>query len=151
MLMGKYKVLTGEFADLMLGYYGATIGEKDPEVLKLAEATAKKPAITCRPADLLKPGMGKPERDGQGAGGQQWSGRRCVDLRHVPPGCAQVFQDRAARAAKTWAKIPRLPKRPSRRLRRLRRPVKSRRSTAEVNYVITLNGREHRVSVAPEK
>jgi methylmalonyl-CoA carboxyltransferase 5S subunit len=54
-LMGKYKVLTGEFADLMLGYYGSTIGEKNPEVLKMAEAHAKKPAITCRPADLLKP------------------------------------------------------------------------------------------------
>ena len=25
-LMGKYKVMTGEFADLMLGYYGETIG-----------------------------------------------------------------------------------------------------------------------------
>src|SRR3954469_8036785 len=54
-IMGDYKVLTGEFADLMLGYYGSTLGEKDPEVLKMAEAHAKKPAITCRPADLLKP------------------------------------------------------------------------------------------------
>ena len=27
-LMGKYKVMTGEFADLMLGYYGSTIGER---------------------------------------------------------------------------------------------------------------------------
>ncbi len=25
-LMGRYKVLTGEFADLMLGYYGTRIG-----------------------------------------------------------------------------------------------------------------------------
>jgi len=48
-LMGKYKVLTGEFADLMLGYYGSTIGAKDPEVLKKAEAHAKKPAITVVP------------------------------------------------------------------------------------------------------
>ena len=53
--MGKYKVLTGEFADLMLGYYGSTIGEKSPEVLKMAEAHAKKQPITCRPADLLTP------------------------------------------------------------------------------------------------
>ena len=28
-LMGHYKVLTGEFADLMLGYYGSTLGEKE--------------------------------------------------------------------------------------------------------------------------
>jgi methylmalonyl-CoA carboxyltransferase 5S subunit len=54
-LMGKYKVLTGEFADLMLGYYGSTLGPKQPEVLKRAEEHAKKPPITCRPADLLKP------------------------------------------------------------------------------------------------
>jgi methylmalonyl-CoA carboxyltransferase 5S subunit len=54
-LMGRYKVLTGEFADLMLGYYGATLGERNPEVVAAAEKHAKKPPITGRPADLLKP------------------------------------------------------------------------------------------------
>jgi methylmalonyl-CoA carboxyltransferase 5S subunit len=54
-LMGRYKALTGEFADLMLGYYGETIGPRDPEVLKAAEAHAGKGPITGRPADLLKP------------------------------------------------------------------------------------------------
>src|ERR1019366_6386438 len=54
-LMGKYKVMTSEFTDLMLGYYGSTIGEKDPEVLAMALEHAKKPVITGRPADLLKP------------------------------------------------------------------------------------------------
>ncbi len=54
-LMGKYKVLTGEFADLMLGYYGSTLGEKNPEVLKRAEEHAKKAAHHLPPADLLKP------------------------------------------------------------------------------------------------
>ncbi len=54
-MMGKYKVLTGEFADLMLGYYGATIGERNPEVIALANKHAKKDPIRCRPADLLKP------------------------------------------------------------------------------------------------
>ena len=54
-LMGRYKVLTGEFADLMLGYYGETIGPRDPEVIALAAAHAKKQTITGRPADLLKP------------------------------------------------------------------------------------------------
>ena len=41
-LMGQYKVLTGEFADLMLGYYGETIGPKDPEVLEKARCTRRK-------------------------------------------------------------------------------------------------------------
>jgi methylmalonyl-CoA carboxyltransferase 5S subunit len=54
-LMGRYKVLTGEFADLMLGYYGATLGPRDPEVLEAARKHAKKELITGRPADLLKP------------------------------------------------------------------------------------------------
>jgi methylmalonyl-CoA carboxyltransferase 5S subunit len=54
-MMGRYKAMTGEFADLMLGYYGATLGARDPEVVALAQAQARKPAITERPADLLKP------------------------------------------------------------------------------------------------
>jgi methylmalonyl-CoA carboxyltransferase 5S subunit len=54
-LMGRYKALTGEFADLMLGYYGATLGQRAPEVLEAAARHARKEAITCRPADLLKP------------------------------------------------------------------------------------------------
>ena len=48
-------MLTGEFADLMLGYYGETIGERDPEVIAIAQAQAKKEPITVRPADLLPP------------------------------------------------------------------------------------------------
>jgi methylmalonyl-CoA carboxyltransferase 5S subunit len=54
-LMGPYKVLTGEFADLMLGYYGATLGRRNPEVVAAAAKHAKKEAISGRPADLLKP------------------------------------------------------------------------------------------------
>lgn len=54
-MMGRYKVLTGEFADLMLGYYGATIGRRDQHVIELAAKQSKKNVIDSRPADLLKP------------------------------------------------------------------------------------------------
>jgi methylmalonyl-CoA carboxyltransferase 5S subunit len=54
-MMGRYKVMTGEFADLMLGYYGDAIAPRDPDVVARAQAHAKKPPITCRPADLLRP------------------------------------------------------------------------------------------------
>lgn len=54
-LMGRYKVMTGEFADLMLGYYGATIGMKDPKVIEKAVQQGGKHPITQRPADLLRP------------------------------------------------------------------------------------------------
>jgi methylmalonyl-CoA carboxyltransferase 5S subunit len=53
-LMGRYKVLTGEFADLMLGYYGATLGPREPSVVELAIKQSKKEPITGRPADKLK-------------------------------------------------------------------------------------------------
>ena len=54
-MMGRYKVLTGEFADLMLGYYGATLGTRDAAVVELAQKQAKKSPINIRPADTLKP------------------------------------------------------------------------------------------------
>jgi methylmalonyl-CoA carboxyltransferase 5S subunit len=54
-LMGRYKALTGEFADLMLGYYGETAGKRNPELIEKARAQTGKEPITCRPADLLKP------------------------------------------------------------------------------------------------
>ena len=54
-LQGRYKVLTSEFADLMLGYYGTALGEKNAEVVTMASARANKPPISCRPADLLEP------------------------------------------------------------------------------------------------
>jgi len=54
-LLGRYKVLSGEFADLMLGYYGETIGPRDPALVEQASIQAKKQPIDTRPADLLKP------------------------------------------------------------------------------------------------
>ena len=54
-LMGRYKMMTGEFADLMLGYYGASPAPRSEEVIKLAQEWSKKEPITERPADLLAP------------------------------------------------------------------------------------------------
>jgi methylmalonyl-CoA carboxyltransferase 5S subunit len=54
-MMGRYKVMTGEFADLMLGYYGETIGPRDTAVVNAAAKQTGKSPIFGRPADLLKP------------------------------------------------------------------------------------------------
>jgi methylmalonyl-CoA carboxyltransferase 5S subunit len=54
-LLGRYKVLSAEFADLMLGYYGETIGPRDAALVEQATIQAKKQPIKIRPADLLKP------------------------------------------------------------------------------------------------
>jgi methylmalonyl-CoA carboxyltransferase 5S subunit len=54
-MMGRYQVLTGEFADLMLGYYGETAGRRNRQLIEQASKHAKKNLIDSRPADLLKP------------------------------------------------------------------------------------------------
>ena len=47
-LMGRYKVLTGEFADLMLGYYGEyASGRANPDSRRSCRQHAKKPVITA--------------------------------------------------------------------------------------------------------
>jgi len=142
-LMGKYKVLTGEFADLMVGYYGSTIGPKDPAVLKQAEAHAKKPAITERPADLLKPeweSLSKAAGELPGSNGSDEDVLTYAMFPQVAPkffvsrkdGRKNVGKESAAAETKTPAAV-------------------GHTLSAKVNYVITLNGKEHKVSVAPEK
>ncbi|HEY1254124.1 MAG TPA: methylmalonyl-CoA carboxytransferase subunit 5S [Terracidiphilus sp.] len=143
-LMGKYKVLTGEFADLMLGYYGATIGPKDPEVLKLAEAHAKKPAITVRPADLLKPEWEALSAAANALKGANGSDEDVLTYAMFPQVAPKFFESRA-QGRRNVGKDPAAAKAPE-----AKAPAAPSLS-AKVNYVITLNGKEHRVSVAPEK
>jgi len=54
-MMGRYKVMTGEFADIMLGYYGETLGRRNRQVVEMAAKQTNKQPISTRPADLLKP------------------------------------------------------------------------------------------------
>jgi oxaloacetate decarboxylase alpha subunit len=52
-LLGRYKTVTGQFKDLILGKYGQVPGEINPEVTALCTSHGEE-VITCRPADLLK-------------------------------------------------------------------------------------------------
>ncbi|MDR3229732.1 MAG: pyruvate carboxylase subunit B [Puniceicoccales bacterium] len=54
---GRWKNFLPQAMDIALGYYGRTPAPVDPEVQKLAAATAKKDPITVRPADIIKPGL----------------------------------------------------------------------------------------------
>ncbi len=150
-LMGKYKVLTGEFADLMLGYYGSTIGAKDPEVLKKAAAHAKKPVITVRPADLQKPEWESLSTAARALKGSNGTDEDVLTYAMFPQVAPKFFETRAegrknlgrdpvkeAPVAAQGAKSPSAAK-------------GGAALSATVNYVITLNGKEHRVTVAPEK
>ncbi len=54
---GRWKMFTPQAMDIALGYYGRTPAPVDPEVRKLAQEKSGKEPISCRPADLQKPGM----------------------------------------------------------------------------------------------
>ncbi len=146
-LMGEYKVMTGEFADLMLGYYGSTLGEKNPEVLKKAEAQAKKPPITVRPADLLKPEWEHLRSDATALEGCNGSDEDVLTYAMFPQVAPKFFKTRAE-GRKNLGKDPvaaaPAPE-PAAQTGAARQPA------TKMNYVITLNGKEHRVTVAPAK
>ena len=114
-LMGRYKVLTGEFADLMLGYYGETIGPRDPDGhrgrppstprrsrSRPARPTCSSPnGTSCAPQALALKGCNGTRR-----------GR--PDLRHVPAGGARSSSHRAAEGPKNVGKDPAEPRQPRR-------------------------------------
>ena len=52
-LMGRYKQMSGEFQNMVLGYYGKNIAAPAPEVVAMAAEKAGKQPIECRPADLI--------------------------------------------------------------------------------------------------
>jgi len=151
-LMGKYKVMTGEFADLMLGYYGSTLGEKNPEVLQKAAEQTKKPPITSRPADLLKPEWEQLRSGALALEGCNGSDEDVLTHAMFPQVAPKFFKARAEG-----------PKNLSKAVEKKIEAASTGAGKADgkddghgqlsstVNYVITLNGREHKVTVAPTK
>src|SRR5262249_28268817 len=126
-LMGPYKTLTGEFADLMLGYYGATLGPRDPAVVAAAAKHARKEPITSRegadPQRARRPakaGVGRTPRPRLGAEGLKRHRRGRAALRHVPAGRPQVLPS-AAKAPGTSARARPSPPNPPPRRPRSRR------------------------------
>jgi methylmalonyl-CoA carboxyltransferase 5S subunit len=142
--MGKYKVLTGEFADLMLGYYGTTLGPKDPEVLKLAEQHAKKQVITCRPADLLKPEWEQLRADALALEGCNGTDEDVLTCAMFPQVAHKFFASREAGpknvSKPVGAKAPAKPALPD-----------AATLPGAVQYVVSVKGQSHSVTVAPAK
>ena len=57
--LGRWKKITNNYGDMVLGYFGQTPVQPDPEIIKLAEKQRKKPIFTGDPLDLLEPGIPK--------------------------------------------------------------------------------------------
>jgi len=147
-IMGKYKVMTGEFADLMLGYYGSTLGEKDPEVLKKAGEQAKKEPITCRPADLLKPEWEQLRKAAVALPGCNESDEDVLTYAMFPQVAPKFFKSRAD-GPKNLGKDPvKKVEEAAAAASKSNGKADGKPMTGSVNYVITLNGKEHKVTVA---
>lgn len=52
-LLGRYKTITAQFKDLILGKYGALLGAENKELVRQCTEHGEE-MVTCRPADLLK-------------------------------------------------------------------------------------------------
>jgi methylmalonyl-CoA carboxyltransferase 5S subunit len=144
-LMGRYKVLSSEFSDLMLGYYGKTPGERDPEVLALAEAQAKKPVITERPADLLKPEWEVLQTAAAALPGFNGSEEDVLTYAMFPQVSATFFAKRD-QGPLNLGRDPDAAK-PATDGKAAASDDKAVRTP--VTYDVKLNGRSHRVSVTP--
>jgi methylmalonyl-CoA carboxyltransferase 5S subunit len=145
-LMGRYKVLTAEFADLMLGYYGEAIGPRDPQVLELAAGHAKKPPITGRPADLLKPEWDELRTQALALKGCNGSDEDVLTYAMFPQVAAKFLASRAE-GPKNPTKTPPEPAKSAPvpvKLGDGKPPV-----TSPVSYQIKVGNKTHRVTVEP--
>jgi methylmalonyl-CoA carboxyltransferase 5S subunit len=143
-LMGPYKVLTGEFADLMLGYYGETIGPKDPAVMEKARAHAKKEAITTRPADLLKPEWEALRADALAAKGNG-TDEDVLTFAMFPQVAPKFFATRD-QGPKNLGKDPAATPAAASAT-----PAAPAKSTGPQKYAVTINGQVHNVTVAASR
>ena len=147
-LMGKYKAMTGEFADLMLGYYGATLGEKNPEVLKKAAEHAKKPPITGRPADLLKPEWEHLRSEALALPGCNGSDEDVLTFAMFPQVAPKFFKSRAE-GPKNLGRDPQKKTEAASGTKADGKGTQPSPPSHPMTYVITLEGKEHKVTVAP--
>ena len=143
-LMGRYKVITAEFADLMLGYYGSTLGERDPAVMALCEKQAKKAPIMMRPADLLKPEWDQLRNAAIALDGCDGSDEDILTCAMFPKVAPKFFSERG-KGPKSAAK----PAKPESGSAAHAAPHGAGPVQETIQYEVQLEGKKHRVTVRP--
>jgi methylmalonyl-CoA carboxyltransferase 5S subunit len=143
-MMGRYKVLTGEFADLMLGYYGRTIGHREKHVVELAAGQAGKEPIEIRPADLLKPEWHELRSAALELRGCDGTDEDVLTFAMFPQVAPRFFATRDE-GPKNLGKDPQAaPPASATVVDSGSGPVRT-----PIDYQVTVNGRTHRITVAP--
>jgi pyruvate carboxylase subunit B len=61
-MMGPWKKMTDGYGNMVLGYFGKTPVEPDPEIVKIASEQLKKPVFTGDPIKALEPGIPKAKK-----------------------------------------------------------------------------------------
>jgi len=146
-MMGRYKAMSGEFADLMLGYYGQAPGARDPEVIALAERQGGKQPIDCRPADLLQPEWQSLRESTLALPGSDGSDEDVLTHAMFPQVAPKFFASRAEGPKSLGKAAP--PAAPGSAPGPSANAAAAAPLHATVSYDVTLNGRSHRVSVTP--
>jgi methylmalonyl-CoA carboxyltransferase 5S subunit len=148
-LQGRYRAITSEFADLVLGYYGTTLGEKNPEVTAKAVERASKPPIRCRPADLLQPSWERRRVEALALPGCNGTDEDALTYAMFPKAAGQFFEGRKAgpkdisqKATSTQA---------SAAIEQSDSAGEEVRPMASQTYVVRVNGQEHKVTVIPDQ
>jgi oxaloacetate decarboxylase alpha subunit/pyruvate carboxylase subunit B len=97
---GRWENFSDQAIDIALGYYGSTPAPVNPEVQKLAARKAGKDPITCRPADLKKPGMDRLRRELQDKGLPS-DDEHCVIQAMFPAQLESHYKNKVREAAPT--------------------------------------------------
>ncbi|CAI9401320.1 methylmalonyl-CoA carboxytransferase subunit 5S [Aestuariimicrobium sp. T2.26MG-19.2B] len=142
-LMGRYKVMTGEFADLMLGYYGECMGERNPEVVEIAHAQTKKEPITERPANLLEPEWEKLHDDAEALPGFNGSEEDVLTNAMFPGVAPKFFSTRADGPKSVGKTTEQLAN------EKAAADTSSKAVRGPITYNVTLAGRTHAIKVEP--
>ncbi len=150
-MMGRYKVMTGEFADLMLGYYGAAIAPRDQHIVNQAAKQAKKDPITRRPADLLKPEWDDLRAQALALNGCNGSDEDVLTYAMFPQVAPKFFSTRD-QGPKNVSKKPEAAK-PAAAPALAQAPAGADNGQGPVRtpitYDVTFNGQSHKVTVSP--
>jgi methylmalonyl-CoA carboxyltransferase 5S subunit len=148
-LMGPYKVLTGEFADLMLGYYGATLGPRDPDIVAAAAKHAKKEPINHRPADLLKPEWEELRAHALAIKGCDGSDEDVLTFAMFPQVAAKFLAERSA-GPKNLSKKPAATPSPEKDKGSQAAPTDGKAPVrTPITYQVRVGDKTHKVTVEP--
>jgi methylmalonyl-CoA carboxyltransferase 5S subunit len=147
-MMGRYKVLTGEFADLMLGYYGSCIAPRNEEVVAAAVKHAKKEPITTRPADLLKPEWDELRAAALALAGCNGSDEDVLTHAMFPQVAPKFFASRHE-GPKNLGKDPSAAKPATVPPATGAAPAGAAAAKTAANYEVKIGGKAHRVTVTP--